>query len=61
LLRSKRKNQVNEFHKNAISNEGTDNGLLGNRPEYPKTDVYTAFVIDPFGNKLEAIYNGFSA
>jgi len=31
------------------------------RAAYPIPDVYTAFVRDPFGNKLEAIHNGFAA
>lgn len=33
---------------------------LGARPGYPIPDVYCAFVRDPFGNKLEAIHNGFT-
>jgi len=57
---AKEKNYVDGFHKASISRDGVCNGLLGIRSEYSKPEVYTAFVIDPFGNKLEAIYNGFS-
>ena len=36
-------------------------GMPGPRPGYPKPDAYTAFARDPFGNKLEAIHNGFAS
>ena len=51
---------VNAFHRHAIANGGLCEGQPGPRPGYPKPDVYTTFVRDPFGNKLEAIHNGFS-
>ena len=52
---------VDEFHSYALRNGGTCAGAPGHRDGYPIPDVYTAFVRDPFGNKLEAIHNGFSA
>lgn len=52
---------VAEFHKAALANGGKDAGEPGPRPGYPKPDVYAAFVYDPYGNKLEAIYNGFAS
>lgn len=52
---------VNAFSAAALANGGTDNGAPGPRPGYPKPDVYTTFVVDPFGNRLEAIHNGFAA
>ena len=52
---------VDAFHRTAVGQGGSDAGQPGPRPGYPKADVYTAFVLDPFGNKLEAIYNGFAA
>lgn len=52
---------VDAFHRVAVESGGTCEGEPGPRPGYPKPDVYTAFVRDPFGNKLEAIHNGFSA
>ncbi len=52
---------VDAFHKAAVAGGGSDAGEPGPRPGYPKADVYTAFVRDPFGNKLEAICNGFAA
>lgn len=52
---------VDRFHRQALENGGADEGAPGERPGYPKDDVYTAFVRDPFGNKLEAIHNGFAS
>lgn len=52
---------VDAFHQHAIAHGGQDEGEPGTRPGYPKEGVYTAFVRDPFGNKLEAIHNGFAA
>ena len=51
---------VDAFHHFAMKNGGACEGEPGLRPAYPKRDIYTAFVRDPFGNKLEAIYNGFA-
>ena len=52
---------VDAFSKAALAAGGRDEGAPGPRPDYPKPDVYAAFVRDPFGNKLEAIHNGFTA
>lgn len=52
---------VDQFHAYAVSNGGACAGAPGPRPDYPLSDVYTAFVLDPYGNKLEAIHNGFAA
>jgi len=51
---------VDAFHKFAIGNGGTCEGQPGGRDGYPNPDVYTAYVRDPFGNKLEVIFNGFA-
>lgn len=51
---------VDRFHQAALAQGGTCDGKPGPRPGYPKPDVYTTFVRDPFGNKLEAIHNGFA-
>ena len=55
------KETVDRFHHCAVNNGGSCEGAPGERPEYPLPEVYTAFVRDPFGNKLEIIHNGFSA
>ena len=52
---------VDSFHQQACARGGRCEGKPGDRPAYPKAGVYAAFVRDPFGNKLEAICNGFSA
>lgn len=52
---------VDRFHRAALAQGGTCEGEPGPRPGYPKDDVYATFVRDPFGNKLEAIQNGFAS
>ncbi|MEZ5893232.1 MAG: VOC family protein [Parvularculaceae bacterium] len=52
---------VDNFHRYAVEHRGDCAGQPGERPGYPKAGVYTAFVRDPFGNKLEVIHNGFAA
>ena len=51
---------VNAFYKFALDNGGVCEGAPGPRDGYPM-EVHTAFVRDPFGNKLEVIFNGFNA
>ncbi len=54
------KEAVDALHNFAIDNGGECAGAPGPRPSYPTPDVYTTFIRDPFGNKIEAIYNGFN-
>ncbi|MEO1134988.1 MAG: VOC family protein [Pseudomonadota bacterium] len=58
---AKDRDAVDAFHAVALRLGGVCAGAPGPRPGYPKADVYAAFVRDPFGNKLEAIFNGFAA
>ncbi|MEQ9333509.1 VOC family protein [Thalassobaculum sp.] len=51
---------VNAAYEAALAHGGSDEGAPGPRPAYPIPDVYTGYVRDPFGNKLEMIHNGFS-
>lgn len=44
------------FHKTALANGGKDNGAPGERPYHP--GYYAAFVLDPDGNNIEAVYHG---
>jgi catechol 2,3-dioxygenase-like lactoylglutathione lyase family enzyme len=60
-LRADSREQVDAFHHFACDNGGDCAGAPGPRPAYPIEGVYTCFVRDPFGNKLEVIYNGFNA
>ena len=55
------KDAVDAFHAFAVKMGGSCAGAPGPRPGYPKADVYTAFIRDPYGNKIEAIFNGFAA
>ena len=48
---------VDAFHKVAFQNGGTDNGAPGERAAY-HPGYYAAFVLDPDGNNIEAVYHG---
>ena len=47
---------VQAFHAAALAAGGTDNGAPGERPYHP--GYYGAFVLDPDGNNIEAVYHG---
>ena len=47
---------VEAFHAAALANGGTDNGAPGERPYHP--GYYAAFLLDPDGNNIEAVYHG---
>jgi catechol 2,3-dioxygenase-like lactoylglutathione lyase family enzyme len=47
---------VRRFHEAALAAGGRDNGAPGQRPYHP--GYYAAFVIDPDGNNIEAVYHG---
>ena len=50
------RDQVNAFHKAALAAGGRDNGAPGERPYHP--GYYAAFVLDPDGNNVEAVFHG---
>lgn len=47
---------VDAFHGAALANGGTDHGAPGERPYHP--GYYAAFVLDPDGNNIEAVFHG---
>lgn len=47
---------VDAFYKAALANGGKDHGAPGQRPYHP--GYYAAFVLDPDGNNIEAVYHG---
>jgi len=47
---------VEAFYKAALANGGKDNGEPGERAYHP--GYYAAFVLDPEGNNIEAVYHG---
>jgi catechol 2,3-dioxygenase-like lactoylglutathione lyase family enzyme len=49
--------QVNEFYRAAIEAGGKDNGPPGPRPHYHE-GYYAAFVLDPDGYNIEAVFHG---
>ena len=47
---------VEAFHAAGLKAGGHDNGAPGERPYHP--GYYAAFLIDPDGNNIEAVYHG---
>ncbi|MEJ7597855.1 MAG: VOC family protein [Kofleriaceae bacterium] len=47
---------VERFHAAAVAAGGQDNGAPGERPYHP--GYYAAFVLDPAGNNIEAVFHG---
>lgn len=47
---------VHRFHDAALAAGGTDNGAPGERHYHP--GYYAAFVLDPDGNNIEAVFHG---
>ena len=50
---------VDAFHQAALAHGGKDNGAPGYRPYHP--GYYGAFVLDPDGNNIEAVFHGEAA
>ena len=48
---------VDAFYKAALASGGRDNGAPGERAQY-HPGYYAAFVLDPDGNNIEAVYHG---
>jgi catechol 2,3-dioxygenase-like lactoylglutathione lyase family enzyme len=55
-FQAKDRTMVDAFHKAALAAGGKDNGAPGERPYHP--GYYAAFVLDPDGNNIEAVYHG---
>ncbi|GHA83097.1 VOC family protein [Cognatilysobacter bugurensis] len=47
---------VDAFHRAGLAAGGTDNGAPGERPYHPS--YYAAFLLDPDGNNIEAVFHG---
>ncbi len=55
-FQAKDRAMVEAFHKAGLAAGGKDNGAPGVRPYHP--GYYAAFLIDPDGNNIEAVYHG---
>ena len=55
-FQAKSRDMVDAFHKAALAGGGKDNGAPGERAYHP--GYYAAFVLDPDGNNIEAVYHG---
>ena len=55
-FQAKSREMVEQFHQAALAAGGRDNGAPGMRPYHP--GYYAAFVLDPDGNNVEAVFHG---
>ncbi len=55
-FQAKSREDVDRFHKTVLAAGGRDNGAPGERPYHP--GYYAAFVLDPDGNNVEAVFHG---
>ncbi|MFK4812509.1 VOC family protein [Devosia sp. ZW T5_3] len=55
-FQAKDRAMVDAFHKAALAAGGSDNGPPGERHYHP--GHYAAFVLDPDGNNIEAVFHG---
>ena len=56
-FQAKNRTAVDRFHAAGIKSGGKDNGKPGLRADYSPT-YYAAFLIDPDGNNVEAVFTG---
>ncbi|MFA3760749.1 VOC family protein [Yersinia sp. 2466 StPb PI] len=56
-FRAASKNEVNQFYNAAMEAGAISNGEPGYRPHYHE-NYYAAFVLDPDGYNIEAVYHG---
>lgn len=54
-FRAKSKEEVDEFHKVALSAGAKDNGRPGLRKDYAE-NYYACFVLDPDGHNIETVF-----
>lgn len=55
-FQAKDRSVVDAFYRIGLENGGVDNGAPGERPYHP--GYYAAFLLDPDGNNIEAVYHG---
>jgi catechol 2,3-dioxygenase-like lactoylglutathione lyase family enzyme len=55
---AKSRAEVDAFHAAALKAGGTDNGAPGPREDQWSPVYYAAFVLDPDGNNMEAVFRG---
>jgi catechol 2,3-dioxygenase-like lactoylglutathione lyase family enzyme len=55
-FRANSQKQVEQFYEAALAAGGKCNGAPGLRPQYTET-YYAAFIIDPSGHNIEAIFD----
>lgn len=55
-FQAQNRNMVDQFYREVLAAGGRDNGAPGERPYHP--GYYAAFLLDPDGNNIEAVYHG---
>lgn len=56
-FKAQTRHQVDEFFRLGLENDGASDGEPGLRPQYHE-NYYAAFLLDPDGNRIEAVCNG---
>lgn len=56
-FKASNRSAVERFHRDGLAAGGRDNGAPGLRVDYSPT-YYAAFLLDPDGNNIEAVFNG---
>jgi catechol 2,3-dioxygenase-like lactoylglutathione lyase family enzyme len=56
-FQAKDRETVDRFHSEGLEGGGKDNGAPGERTRY-HPGYYAAFLLDPDGNNIEAVYHG---
>jgi catechol 2,3-dioxygenase-like lactoylglutathione lyase family enzyme len=57
-FRARSRDEVDAFHAAALAAGGQDNGAPGLRTQGYPPGYYAAFVLDPDGNNIEAVFRG---
>lgn len=57
-FQAKSRDAIEKFYSAAIEAGGKDDGKPGERPYHPGYYAAFAFVLDPDGNNIEAVYHG---
>ncbi len=56
-FKAESREMVDQFYNSGLKNGGRSNGKPGLRDHYHK-NYYGAFLYDPYGNRVEAVYHG---
>ena len=58
MIAAESRSAVHAFHRSALDAGGTDHGAPGDPKDQTTPTHYAAFVLDPVGNNIEAVFRG---